>query len=77
MPEFKYEIKKEVSTLTENNGYTTEVNVIAYGENGRNKLDIRKWNRNEDKMLKGITLNKEEALKLLDALKDFDYEILD
>ena len=77
MPEFTYDIKQDVAVLSEAKGFTTEVNVIAYGENGRNKLDIRKWNRNEDKMLKGITLDKEEALALLDALKEFDFENLD
>ena len=52
-----------------------EVNVITYGT-GRPKLDIRKWNRAEDKMQKGITLDKEEALALFEALQDFDFEKL-
>ncbi|MBQ1483576.1 MAG: hypothetical protein IIZ28_08420 [Erysipelotrichaceae bacterium] len=73
MAEFKYEINEEVAVLSENGDFTCEVNIITYGT-GRPKLDIRKWNRAEDKMQKGITLNKEEALALLEALKDLDFD---
>ena len=73
MAEFKYEINEEVAVLSENGDFTCEVNIITYGT-GRPKLDIRKWNRAEDKMQKGITLNKEEALALLEALNDLDFD---
>ncbi len=76
MPEFKYEINKKVAVLSEKGNYTCEANVITYGENGKPKLDIRKWNRAEDKMQKGITLTKEEAEELYNALKDFDFDQL-
>ncbi|MDO4198206.1 MAG: PC4/YdbC family ssDNA-binding protein [Erysipelotrichaceae bacterium] len=76
MPEFKYEINKQVAVLSEKGDYTTEVNVITYGEHGKPKLDIRKWNRAEDRMQKGITLSKEEAAELFEALKSFDFEQL-
>ena len=76
MPEFKYEINNKIAVLSEKGNYTCEANVISYGDNGKPKLDIRKWNRAEDKMQKGITLNKEEAMALLEALKDFDFEKL-
>ena len=75
MAEFKYEINDAVATLSQSGDYTCEVNVITYG-NGRPKLDIRRWNRAEDKMQKGITLDKEEALALFEALQDFDFEKL-
>ena len=76
MPEFKYEINKKVAVLSEKGNYTCEANVITYGENGKPKLDIRKWNRAEDKMQKGITLTKEEAEELYNALKGFDFNQL-
>lgn len=76
MAEFRYEINDKVALLSENGDYTCEVNVITYGT-GRPKLDIRKWNRTEDKMQKGITLNRDEALALYEALKDFDFDKLD
>ena len=75
MAEFKYEINDAVATLSQSGDYTCEVKVITYGT-GRPKLDIRKWNRAEDKMQKGITLDKEEALALFEALQDFDFEKL-
>ena len=74
MPEFKYEINNKVAVLSESGNYTCEANVITYGENGKPKLDIRKWNRAEDRMQKGITLNKEEALALYEALKGFNFD---
>ncbi len=76
MPEFKYEINEKVAVLSEKGNYTCEANVITYGENGKPKLDIRKWNRAEDKMQKGITLTKEEAEALYDALKNFNFDQL-
>lgn len=76
MPEFKYEINEKLATLSEKGDYTCEANVITYGTNGKPKLDIRKWNRAEDRMQKGITLTKEEALALFNALKEFDFETL-
>ncbi len=75
MPEFKYEINEKVALLSENGDYTCEANVITYGT-GRPKLDIRKWNRAEDKMQKGITLNRAEAEALFEALKEFDFNAL-
>lgn len=76
MPEFKYEINEKVALLSEKGNYTCEANVITYGENGKPKLDIRKWNRAEDKMQKGITLTKEEAEALFEALKNFNFDQL-
>ena len=76
MPEFKYEINEKVALLSEKGNYTCEANVITYGENGKPKLDIRKWNRAEDKMQKGITLTREEAEALYEALKSFNFEQL-
>ena len=75
MPEFKYEINEKVAVLSENGDYTCEANVITYGT-GKPKLDIRKWNRAEDKMQKGITLTRAEALGLYEALKNFDFDQL-
>lgn len=70
--DFSYKIAEALAVLSSSEGgdFTTEANMIAY--NGREpKLDIRKWDRRtkEGKMLKGITLNREEAAVLLEALK--------
>ena len=68
-PKFNYEIKEQIAVLSESEDgrYTTEVNLISY--NGApEKLDIRKWNRADDRMGKGVTLNEEEAEALLNVL---------
>lgn len=70
--DFKYEITKQIKELSNKGGYTKEVNIIKYGDN-EPLLDIRKWDRNNDKMQKGITLNHEEAEALKEALKDLDF----
>lgn len=62
---FRYEVKKHIATLsqTEDGRFTKEVNLISY--NGAEpKLDIRKWDRENDKMQKGITLNEAEVSAL-------------
>lgn len=67
---FQYEIKERIAVLSESEDgrYTTEINMISY--NGADpKVDIRKWNRAEDRMGKGIALTKEEAGALLMALQ--------
>ena len=75
MAEFKYEINDKVAVLSENGDFTCEANVITYGT-GRPKLDVRKWNRAENKMQKGITLTRDEAEALYEALKEFDFSKL-
>lgn len=69
MSEFRYEIKERLGVLsqTESGDFTTEVNVISYN-GAAPKIDIRKWDRRTDKMLKGITLTTEEAQALKEAL---------
>lgn len=57
--EFKYEIKKKLGVLSQNGNYTKEVNLISYN-GAQPKLDIRNWDRKNNKMQKGITLNREE-----------------
>ena len=76
MSDFSYDIKESIAILSEKNGYTKELNLISYG--GRPaKYDIRDWYTDEDgnkKMMKGITLSKEEAKELLEALSSEELE---
>ena len=66
---FSYEIKERLGILSqsENGDFTTEINLISYN-GAAPKVDIRKWDRRTDKMLKGITLTREEAVALKDTL---------
>ena len=57
--DFSYTLEKHIATLSEsdNGDFTTELNIISY--NGASpKIDIRKWDRRTDKMLKGIALKR-------------------
>ncbi|WP_446898919.1 YdbC family protein [Clostridium sp. LBM24168] len=57
-------------------GWEKEVNVMRW--NGRKaKVDIRDWDGKHEKMGKGITLDREEILKLRDLLNKIDIDELD
>ena len=64
MEDIKFEIVKTLRIIGESaKEWKKEVNLISW--NGRSpKIDIRDWNKNHEKMGKGITLTKEEASKL-------------
>jgi hypothetical protein len=71
--EFKYEIVKQLAVLQEKDGYTKEVNLIKYGDLPV-CLDIRKWNRNDNTMQKGITITKAEFAefkKIINEMEEF------
>ena len=71
---FNYDIKKQIAVLSDNNGYTVELNLISY-RGASPKLDLRKWNRKNDTMQKGITLTIDEATALKDALESYLKEV--
>ncbi|HBC95400.1 MAG TPA: hypothetical protein DC034_01225 [Clostridium sp.] len=77
MADIKFDIVKSLGILSEGSrGWKKEVNVMSW--NGRKaKMDIRDWDENRQKMGKGITLNKEEILKLKDLLNEIDFDELD
>lgn len=66
----KCEIIKDIAVLSENaRGYTKEINMVSW--NGAEpKYDIRNWHPGREKCGKGISLSREEAVKLMDALKE-------
>ena len=71
MADFKYEIIETLAVLSETPvGWTKELNLISW--NGREpKYDLRDWAPDHEKMGKGITLSKEDILKLKESLADF------
>ncbi len=68
MAEIKFEIIKNIGTLSESSkGWTKELNLISW--NGREpKYDLRDWDPEHQKMGKGVTLTEEELMKLKDVL---------
>lgn len=68
MADIKYEIKEEIAVLSESaKGWKKELNLISWN-GGEPKYDIRDWAPDHEKMGKGITMTKEEAAALRDAL---------
>lgn len=58
-----------VLSTSEKSGWTTEANIVSWN-NGPEKLDIRAWNPEHNKMAKGITLTEDEAKRLAIVLRD-------
>ena len=55
------------------NGWKKELTYTSWN-NRDEKFDLRSWNPDHSAMTKGITLTKEEILKLRDILNDIDFD---
>lgn len=66
---FKYEIQEHIGTICtwDNERYSLEVNLISYND-APAKVDIRRWNRETDTMMKGITMTIQQAVNLGEIL---------
>lgn len=72
MDDFKYSIEQSFGVLSETKGgWKTELNLISWSERPA-KYDLRPWAPEHEKMGKGITLTKEELLKLKEILNQMD-----
>ncbi len=72
MAEFKYEIIKEIATLSSAaNGWQRKLNLISWNDR-EPKYDIRDWSPDGSKMGKGISLSTEEVIMLKEILDDLD-----
>lgn len=73
MQKITCEVIEHVATISEaSNGFSLELNKISY-DGKPAKLDLRRWKallRGDKKMLKGVTLTREEAEALRDALNE-------
>lgn len=68
MSEIKYEIKKELGTISESaKGWKKELNMISWN-GAAEKYDIRDWAPEHEKMGKGVTLSEDEMMKLKELL---------
>ena len=68
MPDITYDILKNYGTLSEEkSGWKKELNLVSW--NGRNaKFDLRDWAPGHEKMGKGVTFTREEAVQLVELL---------
>lgn len=70
MNEIKFEIVEHIGVLSETaKGWKTELNLVSWGDR-EPKYDLRNWSENHERIGKGITLSKEELLKLKDLLEN-------
>lgn len=77
MADFKFDIKKNLGTISESSkGWKREVNVMTWN-NKKAKVDIREWDEKHEQMGKGITLNKEELIQLKDILSKINIDELE
>lgn len=77
MADFKFDIKKNLGTISENSkGWKREINLMTWN-NKKPKVDIREWDEKHEKMGKGITLNKEELIQLKDILNGINIDELE
>jgi hypothetical protein len=72
MAEIKFEIVEEIAQLSESaKGWTKELNLVSWNERSP-KYDLREWSPEHEKMGKGVTLSKEDLIKLKDTLNKMD-----
>ena len=68
MADIKFEIKETIGVLSESaKGWTKELSLVSWNDKDP-KYDIREWSPDHSKMGKGVTLTKEELVKLKDFL---------
>lgn len=72
MADIKFEIQETLGVVSEGaKGWNKELNRISW--NGREpKYDLRDWAPEHEKMGKGVTLSKEELIKLRDLLNQIE-----
>ena len=67
MADIKFEIIKPFGVISGNEKSSKELNLVKWGS-GEPKYDIRAWQDNHSKPLKGITLTKDELIALRGAI---------
>jgi len=70
--DFSFEIIKEHGVLSESKtGWRLELNTVNWNKRG-DKFDIRSWSADHQKMGKGVTLTKDEMIKLKELLVNIE-----
>lgn len=73
MAQIQVEIHEEIGNLSESKGWKKQLTYTSWN-NHAPKFDIRSWNEDHSSMTKGITLNKEELMKLKEILNTVDLD---
>lgn len=73
MAQIQVEIHEEIGNLSESKGWKKQLTYTSWN-NHAPKFDIRSWNEDHSSMTKGVTLNKEELMKLKEILNTVDFD---
>ena len=74
MAQLNFNIQDVCGTLSENkDGWRKELTFISWN-NRAPKFDLRSWDPDYQAMTKGITMTKEEVMKLKDVLNEMDFD---
>lgn len=72
MADIKFEIKSQLGSISESpKGWKKELNLISWNDK-EPKYDLREWSPDHEKMVKGVTLTKEELKKLKEILNQIE-----
>ena len=65
---FRFSIDERIGVVAAyNNGWSKEVNIVNWNDRGP-KIDIRDWDPAHNRMRKGVTLYREEAVEVVKIL---------
>lgn len=74
MVQLNFNIEDICGTLSENkDGWRKELTYISWN-NRAAKFDLRSWDPDYQAMTKGITMTKDELIKLKDILNNMDFD---
>ena len=74
MAQLNFNIEDICGTLSENkDGWRKELTYISWN-NRAAKFDLRSWDPDYQAMTKGITLTKDELIKLKEILNEMDFD---
>ncbi len=72
--EFKFEIVRHLGVVSRaQTGWTKEINLVSW-RGASPKVDIREWDPDHERMSRGLTMKKDEAIKTLTILTKFYQE---
>ena len=72
MANIKYDIQQNFGIISEGaKGWKRELNLISWNDRDP-KYDLRDWDEQHEKMGKGLTLSKDEIIKLRDLLNSME-----
>ena len=71
-----FEITQHIGVISEYpTSWKKELNIVAWN-GGNKKLDVRDWCPEHEHMSRGVTLHKDEAIRLRDLLNSFDFNTM-